>query len=578
MKNLTLLTCIFCLPIFSIAQVSFVFDSIGQYEIILKIAPEGGWVTFHQNTVTKYNSCREIEWSNNYSLDSLPNYITRLHGINITNDGDILINGDFRNTINTNIFGGSLLLKIDPQGIPSWCNLYSLYDLSGNNIISLFLDDLEISPNGDYFLKGINNLVTTRNIHVLRMDADGFPIWNKQYQIDSVQIRQSSLSCSDGGLIVSIAGRDVHVTTNGMSYIVKINTMGEILWSSTVSRFVQNFIEVEDGFVCSTNNQIFKIDMFGNLLWQSKFIDLDFFTLHGDFFQLHNGNFVNSSFTFPPVKILRTIWSPEGEILKQSVNSNISVNSSSSFAVPINRMDLFPDNSLLVSNFSKIARTDTLQNLSCFDSIINPSLIDYELVLNSIPSTLEEDVSIFTQSLGVQAIPNTLSPEVLCEEFYISDTQVDTFICEDETLNFDVNFYGAQSFLWQDGSTSPEIEITSPGTYSVEITHCEYTVTKIFNVAYKNCACFSIANIFTPDGDGMNDSFAPIFNCGIQNFTFQIFNRWGELVFSTNSIEEKWDGTFNNKPATTDVYVYKLLYEDQFGEMQNQNGDVTLIR
>ena len=70
-------------------------------------------------------------------------------------------------------------------------------------------------------------------------------------------------------------------------------------------------------------------------------------------------------------------------------------------------------------------------------------------------------------------------------------------------------------------------------------------------------AVIYIPNAFTPNGDGMNDTFGAIGE-GIIEYTLQIFNRWGELIFESNDIKVQWDGVYKNDIAPIDVYVYKL--------------------
>ena len=57
-----------------------------------------------------------------------------------------------------------------------------------------------------------------------------------------------------------------------------------------------------------------------------------------------------------------------------------------------------------------------------------------------------------------------------------------------------------------------------------------------------------------------------------------IYNRWGKYIFSTTNITEGWDGTFNNKPLNSGVYVYYVTGELTNGEAINQKGSVILIR
>ena len=82
-----------------------------------------------------------------------------------------------------------------------------------------------------------------------------------------------------------------------------------------------------------------------------------------------------------------------------------------------------------------------------------------------------------------------------------------------------------------------------------------------------------IPNAFTPDGDSVNDTF----NCkgyGIANFSISILNRWGEMVFSSNDIEEQWNG----KNALNGVYAYRIDVIDMLGKLHNFEGEISLLR
>ena len=86
-----------------------------------------------------------------------------------------------------------------------------------------------------------------------------------------------------------------------------------------------------------------------------------------------------------------------------------------------------------------------------------------------------------------------------------------------------------------------------------------------------------IPNAFTPNGDGLNDGFG-VKAEGIEHFKMEIYNRWGEMIFSTTDINEQWDGTYMGKKLeTTDVYVYKVSAQGIDNNVQNFNGRVTLI-
>ncbi len=95
-----------------------------------------------------------------------------------------------------------------------------------------------------------------------------------------------------------------------------------------------------------------------------------------------------------------------------------------------------------------------------------------------------------------------------------------------------------------------------------------------------NPADAEIPNAFTPNGDGTNDTFAPVFEETGQEqvLSMRIWNRWGDLVFEGGQ-DAVWDGMMDNEPAAADVYIYMIKLDCRFGEEEaTLQGDVTLIR
>lgn len=90
-----------------------------------------------------------------------------------------------------------------------------------------------------------------------------------------------------------------------------------------------------------------------------------------------------------------------------------------------------------------------------------------------------------------------------------------------------------------------------------------------------------IPNAFTPNGDMNNDVFMPIFGCSVSGVRFQVFNRWGKLVFETTNPDAGWDGKIEGADAPTDVYGWQLDYEvtvNGTAQKRNMKGEVTLVR
>ncbi|MBK7288211.1 MAG: gliding motility-associated C-terminal domain-containing protein [Flavobacteriales bacterium] len=85
-------------------------------------------------------------------------------------------------------------------------------------------------------------------------------------------------------------------------------------------------------------------------------------------------------------------------------------------------------------------------------------------------------------------------------------------------------------------------------------------------------------NAFTPDGDGINDVFFPVYS-SVSEFQMTIFDRWGHVVFETEDINTPWDGKVNGgTDATTGVYVYKYRAKGHYYEANEKYGYVTLVR
>jgi len=88
-----------------------------------------------------------------------------------------------------------------------------------------------------------------------------------------------------------------------------------------------------------------------------------------------------------------------------------------------------------------------------------------------------------------------------------------------------------------------------------------------------------IPNAFTPDGDGINDIFKAQ-GIDIEDFRMEIFNRWGELIFESNSMDIGWNGSSPNEDyyAPADVYPYRIVATEHTGEVFEYEGTVNLIR
>jgi gliding motility-associated-like protein len=153
----------------------------------------------------------------------------------------------------------------------------------------------------------------------------------------------------------------------------------------------------------------------------------------------------------------------------------------------------------------------------------------------------------------------------------------DTTLCQGDTLTLDANTSNA-TYLWQDNSTNPAFNVIQQETYWVEVTVNNCSTTDTINIYLEDCNCILyIPNSFTPNFDNRNDKFSPISECDFKEYSFRIFNRWGEKIFETNNYYDSWDGTYHGRLCQIGVYVYLLRYKYDSGYEQKY-GHVTLLK
>lgn len=119
-----------------------------------------------------------------------------------------------------------------------------------------------------------------------------------------------------------------------------------------------------------------------------------------------------------------------------------------------------------------------------------------------------------------------------------------------------------------------------PGTYTITLmTFDELGCISQISIQVEVLASYRIMvpNAFTPNGDGLNDTFMPKMR-GIEDFEMHIFNKWGELVYSTFSKDDSgWSGKLNGVLSPNGNYVYKIVFKANDGEKGTQTGVFTLV-
>ena len=157
----------------------------------------------------------------------------------------------------------------------------------------------------------------------------------------------------------------------------------------------------------------------------------------------------------------------------------------------------------------------------------------------------------------------------------------DTTICEGDLITLDVSTDNADSYRWEDGALSPQLDTNTAGVYSVLIKSLCEEINHDIIVSSEICCKLYFPNAFSPNFDGINDEFKPEYNpedCDvIKLFEFRVFNRWGGLVFFTDEKSKGWDGTHKGQVASEDVYIWSCSYK--IGSIHiSEKGGVNLVR
>ncbi|MDW8419540.1 MAG: gliding motility-associated C-terminal domain-containing protein [Chitinophagales bacterium] len=125
---------------------------------------------------------------------------------------------------------------------------------------------------------------------------------------------------------------------------------------------------------------------------------------------------------------------------------------------------------------------------------------------------------------------------------------------------------------------SPDFTAIRTMQYTVTVTDQNgCSVTAIVRVNVLADKQVFIPNAFTPDGNGTNDKFF-VYTGGLRFYQLRIFNRTGELVYTSNNSLEGWDGEYKNAPAPPGVYVYHLILSFLDGEKRTYEGSFVLLR
>jgi gliding motility-associated-like protein len=163
---------------------------------------------------------------------------------------------------------------------------------------------------------------------------------------------------------------------------------------------------------------------------------------------------------------------------------------------------------------------------------------------------------------------------------------IDNFIraCPDEVITVSAQQPFDASYQWSTGAITPDIALTASGNYIVTVTSACSTAQHEMQFMQEPCdASVYIPNVFSPNGDQVNDIFEIAFSseADITDVKAIIYDRWGNEVFRTADLHVNWDGTFSGKAMQPGVYAYFLTFDRGVGGKKRHEkyaGDISLVR
>ncbi|RYY90220.1 MAG: T9SS type B sorting domain-containing protein, partial [Chitinophagaceae bacterium] len=189
----------------------------------------------------------------------------------------------------------------------------------------------------------------------------------------------------------------------------------------------------------------------------------------------------------------------------------------------------------------------------------------YSVTISNAGCTLRDSIRVDTLSIRPIAPPAIIG------------------FCPNESVQLRAG--GGLSYAWRNGGsllgTGPSLSVQPNATTTVELriaTQCGDRGPFTISLQPKAGGKVYLPNAFTPGKDGRNDLFRPLVRGWLDQYSFSIYNRWGQRVFYSSVPGQGWDGTFNGSPQPSGAFIYHLKAGDGCAAPYQQKGTFLLIR
>jgi gliding motility-associated-like protein len=481
--------------------------------------------------------------------------------LEITSDGGYLIaassssnDGDIRGNHGSGGYTDGVIMKITAAGAVQWSKCYG-----GSKNEELF--DFEII-NGTTFLTGFTNSIDgdippdqkNYDVWLLAIDAGGNKIFSKIYGGSQNDVAYCMTKGADGSL--TLAGYttstdgDVSGAKGSQDYwIINVSTKGQLNWQKdlggTDAEYAKTIITDKDssyiigGISYSNNGDVtgalgegdfwtVKLSPTGNVVWKRNWGGRD-----------------NDHMRFMINDTAKNEYYLAGD--SESDDGDFSNSKGETdFAIIKLKIPELQTKDSAVCNINGPIPQDTLRDACGYDSAI----VTYKPVLINGPfNSIRKVDSIFA---GQTVMLHTNGNGTIV---WNSHSSLSCTNCPDPVASpLTTTTYTATNLLANDCQVSDQ-----------------------FTVVVLNDAVVMIPNAFTPNGDGLNDYFGPIGKVP-EGYKMQLYNRNGEIVFKSSSINQRWNGMFRGQLQPTSIFIYLIDYKDLQNKSHQQKGTFMLIR
>jgi gliding motility-associated-like protein len=183
--------------------------------------------------------------------------------------------------------------------------------------------------------------------------------------------------------------------------------------------------------------------------------------------------------------------------------------------------------------------------------------------------------------LEIKLIIDKTCPDTVTKHVYvvippiIVDMPKDTAICPGQVIR--IYSPNTDHYEWSNGTKGITLRPQYSGNYTLTASNYCYSIEKNMYVALLDCDNdIYVPNAFTPNGNGWNETFKPVFSRPeyIEQYKFFIYNRWGNLIYFTKDLYDGWTGYGSDEGG----YVYVIEYKNRHEKSKQIKGTITLIR